>query len=269
MSTLEKFGILVILILVVIIGVVAVWGVGGEKDNPFAQDPAGENVAAIDPNAPPSVVEPGKDVPGWTNGVPPAAPGTGAVPPPALGSVPNVPGPGAEMASAPPAAAGATTYTVLKGDTGASIAKKTLGDANKWKLISAANGNKDARRLKINEVLKIPAGGGTSVADSGLKPGGVPSNSFGPAVSPPVNPADGPTETHRAGPAPVAAPVAAPAAVPDAVGREVEVRSGDTLYEIARRELGDPNLYYKIIKANPGLDPKKIRPGMKIKLPAL
>ncbi len=257
MSTLEKFGILVILILVVIIGVVAVWGVGGEKDNPFAQDPAGDGVALVDPAAPPAV-EPGKEVPGWTNGVPPVAgPGTGTDPvaPPALGVTPNVPGPGTNVAVLPPA--GATTYKVQKGDTGASIAKKTLGDPNKWKLIAAANGNKDARRLKVDEILNIPAVGGTSVADTGMKPAGIPGNS----LVPPVNPADGPTETIRA--------VPAPAPAPEAAAREVEVRSGDTLYEIARRELGDPNLYYKILKVNPGLDPKKIRPGMKVKLPVL
>ena len=253
MSTLEKFGILVILILVVIIGVVAVWGVGGEKDNPFANEPAGDEVAVVDPAAP--VVEPGKDVPGWTNGVPPAAgPGTGTDPvaPPALGVTPSVPGTG--TAVAPPA--GATTHTVAKGETGASIAKKYFGDPNKWKVIAAANGNKDARRLKIGEVLRIPSGGGTSVADVGVKSPGVPNTLLPPDKKVlPVNPDDGATEPVR------------PA--PEAGGREVEVRSGDTLYEIARRELGDPNLYYKILKANPGLDPKKIRPGMKVKLPVL
>lgn len=247
MSTLEKFGILVILILVVIIGVVAVWGVGGEKDNPFANEPSGDEVAVVDP----PVVEPGKEVPGWPSGVAPVpGPGTGTDPvaPPALGVTPSVPGPGTGPAVAPPA--GATTHTVAKGETGASIAKKYFGDPNKWKLIAAANGNKDARRLKIGEVLKIPSAGGTAVADTGVKVP-PPSNS----LLPPVNPDDGATEPVK------------PA--PEAGGREVEVRSGDTLYEIARRELGDPNLYYKIIKANPGLDPKKIRPGMKVKLPVL
>jgi len=263
MSTLEKFGILVILILVVIIGVVAVWGVGGEEKNPFAQDPAGENVAAGgDPTAPPgaptAVAEPGAGTPAWTGaGVPPTTGTPGPVPPPSLGAAPNVPGAAPAVAST----AGATTYTVQKGDTGATIAKKTLGDANKWKLIAAVNNNKDPRKLKINEVLKIPASGGTSVADAGITPPAPAKSLVGTdGGAAPVNPADGPTVIKQ--------PAVAPPVV-DAGGREVEVRSGDTLYEIARRELGDPNLYYKIIKANPGLDPKKIRPGMKIKLPAL
>ena len=62
MSTLEKFGILVILILVVIIGVVAVWGVGGEEgDGPFDALPPAGSLA----EAPPPAEEPGTDLPPW------------------------------------------------------------------------------------------------------------------------------------------------------------------------------------------------------------
>ena len=251
MSTLEKFGILVILILVVIIGVVAVWGVGGEGDNPFANEPAGDGVAVVDPTAPPAT--PG--APAWPDGTtPPVANGVtpGPVPAPGLGAQPS-PANGGTMAPAP-AITGYTDYTVMPGDTGASIAKKT-GVA--WKDISAANKNKDPRKLKIKEVLRIPSGG-TAVAKVPTMDPANPNNSFAPIpVKAPVNPADGPTEVN---------PVPAPA--PADTGREVEVRSGDTLYEIARRELGDPNLFYRIQKANPGLDPKKLRPGMKIKVPA-
>ena len=229
MSTLEKFGILVILILVVIIGVVAVWGVGGEKDgaNPFAGEP-GTDVAAQDPTAPATAVEPGADVPGWANGVPPAG-GAAPVPPPSIGAAPTVP-------AAAPAPAAASTWTVKKGDTGASIATATLGSATKWKLIADANNNKDARKLKIGEVLKIPSAGGTSVADTGVKPP-LPTKSLVDPKGPPVNPADGPTEIRRTMVPSTVAPAAAPA---DAGGREVEVRSGDTHYQIAPRELGDP-----------------------------
>ncbi|MCI0585473.1 MAG: LysM peptidoglycan-binding domain-containing protein, partial [Planctomycetes bacterium] len=49
--------------------------------------------------------------------------------------------------------------------------------------------------------------------------------------------------------------------------REVEVRSGDTVIDISRRELGDPNLYHRILKANPGLDPKRLRVGQKVRIP--
>ena len=76
------------------------------------------------------------------------------------------------------------------------------------------------------------------------------------------NPADGPTVPE----APVATPVPPPADSGKSY-REVEVRSGDTLYEIARRELGNPDLYFKIIQANPGIDPKRIKPGQKVRVP--
>lgn len=48
-----------------------------------------------------------------------------------------------------------TTYTVKKGDTLWSIAKKTLGDGNKYKEIQKANNLKDTV-IYPNTVLKIP-----------------------------------------------------------------------------------------------------------------
>src|SRR5688572_12892277 len=126
MSTLEKFGILVILILVVIIGVVAVWGVGGKEDNPFA---SGEVATAEDPAA----VPPGTDLKDWPPATPaPADTATGPVPPPALGAAPAPSAP-------PPAPAAPTTYKVQAGDTGAKNAQKTPGDANPWPEIARIN----------------------------------------------------------------------------------------------------------------------------------
>lgn len=81
MSTLEKFGILVILILVVVIGVVAVWGVGGEESaNPF--DPAGGGDAVA--NAPGEAAGPSGELPPWPSNPGPAVVETppAAVPPP-------------------------------------------------------------------------------------------------------------------------------------------------------------------------------------------
>lgn len=48
-----------------------------------------------------------------------------------------------------------TTYTVKKGDTLWSIAKKTLGDGNRYKEIQKVNGLKDTV-IYPNTVLKIP-----------------------------------------------------------------------------------------------------------------
>ena len=257
MSTLEKFGILVILILVVIIGVVAVWGVGGEEVNPFDTAPSGDGTTVaekpadgLEPAAPGAVDWPGAAAPAADAGTPGAP-----VPPPALGSsiAPAAP----SAAPAAPAVSGGAKYRIKKGDTGASIAKAMLGDANRWKEIEAVNPGLNARRLKIDQEIVIP--NGTAVATSRPAAPRVPAGT--PAPKTLVNTDDGPTGPER--------PVAAPTASPDPAKsyREIEVRSGDTLYEIARRELGNPDLYFKIIQANPGIDPKRIKPGQKVRIP--
>lgn len=50
--------------------------------------------------------------------------------------------------------------------------------------------------------------------------------------------------------------------------RTYEVRDKDTLGSIAAKELGTATAWAQIQKLNKDLDPKKMRPGMKIKLPA-
>ena len=50
--------------------------------------------------------------------------------------------------------------------------------------------------------------------------------------------------------------------------RTYEVRDKDTLSSIAKRELGSSTLWPEIKKLNRHIDPKKMQPGMKIKLPA-
>jgi nucleoid-associated protein YgaU len=51
--------------------------------------------------------------------------------------------------------------------------------------------------------------------------------------------------------------------------RVYEVQIGDTLESIARTHLGRKSRWREIIDLNPGLDPKRLRPGQKILLPAL
>jgi nucleoid-associated protein YgaU len=264
MSTLEKFGILVILILVVIIGVVAVWGVGGKTDNPFQTgDIPADGVLADDgTGTAPDGTAVATGEPGWPDGggTPPAA--NGAVDPPGIGTPVTAPTAAPEMTRTP--AAGTTSYVVQKGDTLAGISRKTLGDSNRWKEIVAVNPGKDPRRLKIGDTLAIPSGNGTAVASNPP-----PKDKSKPAVKPNTfepNKEGGTKE--KPAPDPAAKPTAPPPPAPDSGMREVEVRSGDTLYKLALQYLGDSNLYYKIQAANPGLDPKKLRPGMKVKVPA-
>jgi len=49
--------------------------------------------------------------------------------------------------------------------------------------------------------------------------------------------------------------------------RDVVVQPDDTLERIARREMGAGSLWPDILKANPGLDPKKLRPKQTVRVP--
>jgi 5'-nucleotidase len=63
-----------------------------------------------------------------------------------------------------------------------------------------------------------------------------------------------------------AAPVApAPAAAPTA--SNYVVKKGDTLYSIARSHYGDGKQWQKIVAANPGLSPEKLKVGQTLLLP--
>lgn len=55
--------------------------------------------------------------------------------------------------------AAATTYTVAKGDSLSKIAKKTLGNANRWREIFDANRDQIANPdlIQPGQVLKLPA----------------------------------------------------------------------------------------------------------------
>ena len=47
----------------------------------------------------------------------------------------------------------------------------------------------------------------------------------------------------------------------------VVVRRGDTLTEIARRELGDPDRWQEILRLNHGLDPNNMQTGTELRIP--
>jgi nucleoid-associated protein YgaU len=60
-------------------------------------------------------------------------------------------------------------------------------------------------------------------------------------------------------------PVTPPSA---AAASEYTVKTGDTLEGIARAQLGDGQKWRSIVEINPGLDPKALKIGQKIKMPA-
>ena len=54
----------------------------------------------------------------------------------------------------------------------------------------------------------------------------------------------------------------------DAGGQKIHVvQPGESFSTISMIAYGNPNLYAAIMRANPGVDPQKIRPGMKINIP--
>ncbi len=70
-------------------------------------------------------------------------------------------------------------------------------------------------------------------------------------------------------PAPASAAPTPRAEAPAAVARTYEVQPGDSFSEIASAELGSVRYTDDIARANPGVDSRKLRPGMVLNLPAV
>lgn len=60
---------------------------------------------------------------------------------------------------------------------------------------------------------------------------------------------------------------AQPAYQPAADTGHYTIKKGDTLYSIAKNRYGNGNQYTKIVSANPGLDPSKLKVGQTIVIP--
>jgi len=97
--------------------------------------------------------------------------------------------------------------------------------------------------------------GGGSAAPGGARPTGA-------APTTPTTVVGVPIVTNSPDPAGLAAPAG------ESSAREYTIKSGDTLEAIARAELGSGQKWNAIVAANPGLDPKALKIGQKIKLPA-
>jgi len=108
---------------------------------------------------------------------------------------------------------------------------------------------RDDGRMVIRDVARDEPGGGlVTPAPRGLRED---FDFFEPPVRLPGRPA-------------VLAP---PAPGADATARQVVVKRGDTLQKIAARELGDAKSWKTLVEWNPGLDPKRLQTGAKLKLP--
>lgn len=138
----------------------------------------------------------------------------------------------APVTGAPVVAGAPRTYTVKAGDTLGEIARRELGSAKRWEEIQSLNGSLDPKRLRAGMTIKLP--GAQAATGNG------PSN---------------------------AGAVASPAAQPRAGARTYTVKSGDTLGEIAKRELGSAQRWNEIQALNPGLNPNRMVVGAELVLP--
>ncbi|MCG3134841.1 MAG: hypothetical protein HMLKMBBP_02245 [Planctomycetes bacterium] len=281
MGNLEKLGILMIVILVVVVGVVAITP-KEKSENLFGPEAplsvAGEDDVpplSIDPIAPPAANGSGEmkssDVTVIVNdhggngnggGAPLPAPGNGggtqAGTPPAPTPTPTPPTP------APSAVPGFREVKVAKGDTLMIIAKRELGASSKWPTLVEANPGLDPKRMKIGQVIKVPVAAATA---ANAVPGPAPAP--GPTLTPTPAPAPGVVEVPGAGPAPVPTPFPVPTPAPVSA-RTYKVVAGDTLSDIARRELGSAGKVSMLKEANKDVlkGGDRITVGMTLKIPS-
>jgi nucleoid-associated protein YgaU len=201
--------------------------------------------------------------------------------------------------TAPVAGPGERTYTIKSNDSLYGIAKRELGSGARWKEIQGLNPGLDHNDLKVGKVIKLPAASGTATTGgtaSGAEaaPGAgrthtvakgetladISKKYFGTAkrwkefVS--ANPGVSPEglkvgqklnipESAKA--AAGTGAEAAPGAALPAAEAEYTVKSGDTPNSIAQAQIGGKDAVQKLLAANPGLNPKALRIGQKLKIP--
>ncbi|MBA3697287.1 MAG: LysM peptidoglycan-binding domain-containing protein [Planctomycetes bacterium] len=197
--------------------------------------------------------------------------------------------------TSPDLASGERTYTVQKNDSYYSIAKKELGSAARWKELEKLNGI-SSEDLRVGKVIKLPAKAaavdpltpapeapsandpnvhvvkagetlsdiskqhyGTTTkwkkivdANPGIDPEGL---KVGQKLKLPEIAGTTPSPTPGSG-----APADNPAAT-------YTVKAGEFLEDIALSQLGSRGAWKKIVDANPGIDPKRLRVGQKLVIP--
>jgi nucleoid-associated protein YgaU len=150
--------------------------------------------------------------------------------------IPDVETAAAPSGLSPVTDAGPGEYKVKSGDSLSSIAKSQLGSEKFWEEIAKANEDKlqgNPHRLKVGMMLRIPAKSDLPVAGGRmpiLQQGEVP---------------------------------------PELIGkRTYQIKSGDSLWKIAQKELGDGTKWEKILELNRDrIDPTHLKVGDTIVLP--
>ncbi|MFK7741922.1 MAG: LysM peptidoglycan-binding domain-containing protein [Planctomycetota bacterium] len=173
--------------------------------------------------------------------VPPAGqPQLGQLPPGQASPAAVVPASSRRQGSeaAPPAAsapASSTTYTVRRGDTLSEISSRQLGSVRYMKAIRDLNPALNPNRLKVGAKILLPAR--SALAGGAASGGSSNSGKKGDAF-------------QRAG-----------------AYRSYVIVRGDTLERIARVQLGSTGRVGDIKRLNPEVNPRRLRPGKKLKLP--
>ncbi len=246
MGQLEKYGLYVLCLVIFLILGVTIWGedapvVPAAKQQTLATSsgkPAGPASAAQpsslgnaldlllgdDPKPPPKNA--GRaPADGGDTGTELAA-DRGAPPPPA--AAPSDP-----PKDQPPPAAATVVYTVQKGDTFESLARKKLGTATAWREIQRLNPTIEPQRLRAGDEIVLPTTAALAARASAR-----------------------------------GAVLGKPLAEAPAGKRLYTVKKGDNYERIARAELGSSRRWKEVHELNPQVDPAKLQLGMRLRLPA-
>ncbi len=129
-------------------------------------------------------------------------------------------------------------YVVRSGDTLSEIALRQTGTSKRWKEIVDLNPGLDPKKLKVGARLRMPAPGSVEIARAAGSEG-----TARPSAAAPTQ------------------------AEPQASGPEYKVRSGDSLWKIASRTLGDGERWRELEKLNPKINPNKLLVGQVLRLP--
>jgi nucleoid-associated protein YgaU len=164
-------------------------------------------------------------------------------------------------------------YTVASGDNIWKISSKVYGDGKFTQKIVEANKDTNTAKLKVGQVIRIPIIQNKTIL--------MKLPSFADASKPHSNAAEPAAAAHNTS-QPVAASRATPVARAEAPHTETasasapveatthKVEAGETLGAIAKKYYGTagPKTIAKIVEANKGLDPAKLKVGQEIAIPA-
>jgi nucleoid-associated protein YgaU len=174
-------------------------------------------------------------------------------------------------ASTTTAPAGGYSYTIVSGDNIYKIAAKIFGDGKYSKNIVAANPGLDPKKIQAGKVIHIPEIAGKPVL---LKlPAFAGKSDKAIAAAPKTDSAKIPLPTSSTAKFEKTTPAtASDCAGADCAGKAEthKVQPGETLGKIARQYYGSagPKAVARIVDANKGLDPAKLKVGQEIAIPA-